>query len=340
MNDIQIFERTKPAELMQITDTITGGSMLTNPRLAAHLANVASVFARSNLVPDHYKGKPAEILIALDSARNLGVDGMVFLQSTTVISGRQGMSASLITSLVQRSGLVKGAIRFEEDETSEMVEGMKNMRCRAWAIEKETGEKLIGPWVDLKMAKAEGWFRNPKYKSMPGIMLEKRALTFFARRFFPETLNGMHEATELEDMRESFHDLPTMNSAPQIVEPASPIFKVEKVDATQEEIKPGTKAWYVKELEKIGVSASEDEQIKDLKAKLKKTKLVAEEKAKAEEAEVEEEKFEAQEESIPEANFSESEDITLEEDIDNSIESSYEEEADDDEEFGDLFNEE
>lgn len=300
---LAIFEKTSPEDLAKLPAQIAEGSILNNPQALAHLGNVARFFAYSELVPTHYQGKPHEIFIALESARNLGVDPMVYLQGTTVIHGRQGMFASLINSLLKRSGVLIGAVRYEEEETGEIAFGtVKDIRIRAYGKEKETGEILHGPWVSLAMAKAEGWTKNSKYTSMPNIMLEKRALTFFCRRFFPEVLNGMHEVGEIEDMNFT----PSPDNAPPIVSPleveapatpAEPVSRPEekpKAETPAEPKKPktGSKAWFVQELKKEGATFIENDSLANLKklyGDLQKKRKQAEE---AEPAEV-----------IPEANL-------------------------------------
>lgn len=340
---IQIFEKTSAEDLAKLPTNIAGGSILNSPQALAHLGNVARFFAYSKLVPDHYQGKPHEIFIALESARNLGVDPMVYLQGTTVIHGRQGMFASLINSLLKRSGVIVGAVRYEEEQANEVAfNNVKNIRIRAYATEKETGEILYGPWVDLHMAKAEGWAKNTKYTSMPSIMLEKRALTFFTRRFFPEVLNGMHEVSEIEDM----HLAPTPENAPKLAPEFSenPIEKPvvfgngkdtggeKKQGSKKEEAedsqppRAGSKAWYHQELDKIGVNFDEDSDLKTLKKLYSDALKKEKEKKAAEEAEViepqpKEDPLEDQEEgSLPPVDYDNEEDF-------------------EDEDFGDIFGE-
>jgi len=48
------------------------------------------------------------------------------------------------------------------------------------------------------MAKAEGWTRNTKWRSMPQRMLRARAVSFFGRDYIPDILNGMSSVDEAE----------------------------------------------------------------------------------------------------------------------------------------------
>ena len=88
----------------------------------------------------------------------------------------------------------------------EYVGDAKDTRgCRAWTIEKRTGEKLIGPLITLKMAKDEKWTaNNKKWENMPDVMLSYRAASFFSRAYCPDLTGGFHSSDELSDSQDYF----------------------------------------------------------------------------------------------------------------------------------------
>ena len=54
----------------------------------------------------------------------------------------------------------------------------------------------------MKMAQQEGWTRkNPKYQSMPELMLKNRAATFFGRQYIPDLLLGVQTSEEIVDIQ-------------------------------------------------------------------------------------------------------------------------------------------
>lgn len=55
----------------------------------------------------------------------------------------------------------------------------------------------------MKMAAAEGWMSNPKWKNMPEQMLFYRAAAFFARMYCPSELLGAIVEGEPEDIEAS-----------------------------------------------------------------------------------------------------------------------------------------
>ena len=76
----------------------------------------------------------------------------------------------------------------------------KDWTCTAYAMDAETGNELA---YDLKwsMVEAEGWDKkNPKWKTMPELMMRYRSAAIFSRLFFPDVIMGMYTADELEDI--------------------------------------------------------------------------------------------------------------------------------------------
>jgi len=157
---------------------------------------LAEMFSGSELVPQIFRGKPNDCFIAIQMAMRLGVDPFMFLQNTYPgPGGKPGMEGKLAIALVNSSGLFKGQIRYE-------LAGAGDERgCIAWAIDKETGERLNGPRVTIGIAKAEGWYaRNKKWQTVPDLMLQYRAGAWFGRLMCPERLMGMQTQEALEEL--------------------------------------------------------------------------------------------------------------------------------------------
>lgn len=158
----------------------------------AEAMQLASVFAKSRMVPAHFQGKVEDCFVAIQMAQRMGVDPMMALQNVYVVSGKPGLSGALVISLINNSGKLKGRLKFRVEGQSE------GLAVTAY------GALPDGDTVEftatLAMAKAEGWTSNKKYQSMPEVMLRYRAATFLARFNFPEVILGMHSAEEWEDV--------------------------------------------------------------------------------------------------------------------------------------------
>lgn len=158
---------------------------------------MAVELSKSDIIPKEFQKKPANCLIAVELANRLKASPFQVMQNMDVIYGRPALRSAFVIACINNSGKIIGSLKFETDK-----EGTK---CRAWAVERETGSRLIGPTITLDMAKAEGWLtkNGSKWKTMPDLMLRYRAASFFGRLYCPEILNGMYTEDEANDIQKA-----------------------------------------------------------------------------------------------------------------------------------------
>lgn len=203
------------------------------------LQRVAKALCSSTLVPVQYRafverkdyGKvvghdpnPAGLpncIVALNMAERMGADPLMVMQNLYVIEGRPSWSSQFIIAAINSCGRFS-PLRFAisdpgepEDVTftatvwkdKQKVEEQRKVKvrhqtCKAWVIEKETGERIDGPTVSVQMAIDEGWLtkNGSKWQTMPEMMLRYRAASFFGRLYAPELLMGLYTQEEAEDI--------------------------------------------------------------------------------------------------------------------------------------------
>ena len=164
-----------------------------NSQSGWELANrIGKAFAASSLVPQQYQGNVANCIVALEMANRMGASPLMVMQNLYIVHGNPGWSSKFLIACFNQSGRFS-AMRYEwkADRSG----------CRAWAMEKATGEKLIGPEVTTQMAQAEGWSskNGSKWKTMPELMLMYRAAAFFVRTYAPEISMGLRTDDEIID---------------------------------------------------------------------------------------------------------------------------------------------
>ena len=178
-----------------------GGEMVVasffNAKGFALMQRVANMFATSNLVPKEYVGNPANCIIAINLAQRVGADPLMVMQNLVIVHGRPTWSAQYMIATVNSCGRFS-SLRYEFVGTK----GQDDYGCRAWAIEKETGERLEGTEVTIGLAKAEGWAskNGSKWKTMPDQMLRYRAGAWWTRAYAPELSMGLTTAEEAQDV--------------------------------------------------------------------------------------------------------------------------------------------
>lgn len=156
-----------------------------------HSQRVAKMFAASELVPPHLRGKMADCLIAYAIAKRTREEPLVVLQNIYFVSGRAGWSATYMIAKANRSGVFARRINWR-------VEGEgKNLRVTAVATLADSGEPVEAT-ASMAMAEAEGWTKNPKYRTMPDQMLRYRSATMLIRLFAPEVMMGLPVADEID----------------------------------------------------------------------------------------------------------------------------------------------
>jgi len=163
------------------------------PAQHSGMLQTANALSKSDIIPEQFRNKPANCFIALDTARRMGASVLEVMQSMYVVHGSLGWKATYAIALANKRGPWMGQLMFDTEGSG------KTLSVTCWAMHALTGEK-ISRTVDMKLAEAEKWTSNPKYKTMPEQMLCYRAATFLIRLYCPEVLLGLQTTEELDDM--------------------------------------------------------------------------------------------------------------------------------------------
>lgn len=168
-----------------------------------HFQAIAEVFSKSMFIPEHFRGKVGDCLIALNLAKNMSEDPLQVMQNIFVVGGRPGFYTSFMIARANRRAGLKSRINWkvEKLEPAELdAGGFKLPNLRVTAIAVDSAGEVIEAWVDSKMAIGEGWSKNSKYKHMAEHMLCFRAAAFLIRRYFPDVMMGYETVEEIESL--------------------------------------------------------------------------------------------------------------------------------------------
>lgn len=202
---------------------VQGGGMLTAFRDLEQMFRVSDYLAKSPIVPKAFLGQPGSVMIALNMAQRLRMDPFMVMQNIVVVNGNAGLSGKFAIALLNRSPKY-ARLEYRYVNGHDFSGGMQVVGHRA--DDPEDACPDMGTAVTPQMVEAEGWGRNPKWRSMPEQMYRYRAASFFARAFVPEELLGMQTAEELEDVA-------LAKGAPRNVTPVKPALPMQ--DAGQDE---------------------------------------------------------------------------------------------------------
>ena len=161
------------------------------------LMGLAKFYADSQIIPEHFRKRPADCFIACQLAYRLGAEPLMVMQSTYIVHGKCGFEGKFVTALLNTSGRIKGRVRYK-------LEGEgRDRKCTAYATDAVSGEEVFAE-VSWAMVEAEGWHlekktQKSKWVTLPDLMFHYRAATFLARIHYPEVLMGMRTMDEIED---------------------------------------------------------------------------------------------------------------------------------------------
>lgn len=162
----------------------------------------------------------ANCVVALNMSQRMGADPLMVMQNLYIVEGRPSWSSQWIIAAINGCGRFS-PLRFDlkdlgmqdvEYTVTEWVDGnrknrnikttVRNMECVAWAIEKDTKERITSPTVSIEMAVKEGWFgkNGSKWQTMPEVMLRYRTASFFGKLYAPELLMGLQTVEEMQDI--------------------------------------------------------------------------------------------------------------------------------------------
>lgn len=166
---------------------------------------MATSLAQSTIVPKDFQGNANNTLVALELANRMGVSPMMVMQNLYIVYGRPSWSAQYIISSINGSGKYDFELQYDlkNDKNG------KPFSCQCWT--EKNGRRVVGPVIDMDMAKAEGWIdkNGSKWKTMPQMMLMYRAATFFGRMNCPELTMGIYSRDEVVEIGpEEYREVP------------------------------------------------------------------------------------------------------------------------------------
>jgi hypothetical protein len=155
----------------------------------------SKIIAESDLVPKDYKGKPGNVLVAVQMGLELGLPPLQAIQGIAVINGRPSLWGDALLALVRASPHFE-SIDEEQTETEAV--------CRV----KRRGEAAITRSFSVTDAtKARLSNKEGPWQQYPRRMLQMRARAFALRDAFADVLKGVAMAEEAQDIPDRSRDI-------------------------------------------------------------------------------------------------------------------------------------
>jgi hypothetical protein len=144
----------------------------------------AKALSVSDLLPAQYRGKPGNVLYAVEFGKSLGISTMAAILGVHIIEGRASASAGLISALVRDAGH-KLRVWVERDQNGQAVKAVATIHRRD-----DAEFEFRAEWT-MQRAVAAGLAGKQVWKNYPEAMLKARAISEVAREACEEALRGV-----------------------------------------------------------------------------------------------------------------------------------------------------
>ncbi|MEX3556557.1 MAG: hypothetical protein VB131_08510 [Burkholderia gladioli] len=180
-----------------------------SPRSLEEALKFADYLAESDLVPKDFKGKPGNVLVAMQWGAELGLKPMQSLQNIAVVNGRPSIWGDALLALVLSSPVCEYVHEWEENG-------------RAFIRAKRRGKpEDIQSFGDEEAKRAGLSGKQGPWSQYPQRMKKMRARAFALRDNFADVLKGIPVAEEVMDIEPVERDITPRATPAQIASSAA-----------------------------------------------------------------------------------------------------------------------
>ena len=155
---------------------------------------ISEMFAKSDIVPEGYRNKPANIFLAVSAGASLGLAPFQAMQNIAVINGKPSIWGDALLAMVRND---KRCLSVKEN-----VEGEGENRkatCKVSRLSNDGTTEEISSSFTMLQAKQAGLLNRPPWRSYPDRMLQMRARGFALRDAFADVIGGLITSEEAQD---------------------------------------------------------------------------------------------------------------------------------------------
>ncbi len=161
------------------------------PSTFTELVQFGQFAARSSMVPPAYKGKPEDVVLAVQMGSELGLAPMQALQNIAVINGRPALWGDAMLALCKQHPAWAGC--------AETITGTGDAMVARCEVRRNGDAPVVSTFSVEDAKKANLWGKAGPWTTYPKRMLQMRARGFALRDAFPDALRGLVSAEEAAD---------------------------------------------------------------------------------------------------------------------------------------------
>jgi hypothetical protein len=203
------------------------------PTTKSEAYKLSESFAQSSFCPAAYKGKPAEVYLAMAYGSQIGLNPLLAVQNIAVVNGKPSVYGDALTAIAQG-----------HHETKVYQDGYKEDGTAFCHIVRESarGTRDIYREFSVEDAKTAGLWGQNTWKKYPQRMLLWRARGWAIRDAFADVLMGLWSTEEALDAPDLVERVVTPENEPETPENGAQSTKADKIKAKvkKEEPEPQT----------------------------------------------------------------------------------------------------
>ncbi len=182
-----------------MTQLATNQEFSMSPRNLNEAMEYAQLISNSDLAPKDFKGKPGNVLIAIQMGMEVGLKPMQAIQNIAVINGRPAIWGDAMLALVMN-----------HPEFSDIDERLEN-GVATCTITRKNRTPTMGRFSEDDAKKAGLFGKQGPWTQYKDRMLKMRARSFALRDAFPDALRGLSVAEEVMDIPDKNYQVVTAN---------------------------------------------------------------------------------------------------------------------------------
>ncbi len=168
---------------------------------------MATMLSKSNVVPQCYQNKPANVFAALQMAKEIGVQPMAMLKNSFPVNDRITIMTDLMGAIVKQHPQYGGIEIIEH--TPEVFRAKIKRVYPNFVEEYETVFTIQEAKIAGLLDKSGPWRHYPK------VMLKHRALAYGWRQLFPDLLAGVYTKEESDSFTPGAQPLKNVTPDPE-----------------------------------------------------------------------------------------------------------------------------
>jgi hypothetical protein len=168
---------------------MSGDELALAPKTLDEAKSLSTTLAKASTLPEAYRGKEADVLMAIMAGREMGLAPIQSLRAFDVVKGRPTLKAEAMVALVRARRDVCAFFQCVHSDATKAT----------WTTQRVGDPSPTSITWTMEQSRVAGLTSSDMYKKYPDIMLRWRAASMLVKLAFSDVVLGLYTAEELTD---------------------------------------------------------------------------------------------------------------------------------------------